>query len=274
MSEKQVVVPVALRATDEWALALAAKVAQASQQSVAAIHVVQPPAGALVDGSGVIMDDGELDLTHFRNEWALAENVLAQWKKQGLAAKTQILTGGLIRTLAGASADASLIVMASEGSSGLQALLRRTQAGELVFQSQCPTLSVKCDRSDLMPKNVLLIGKFDEVAERDLAPLRAWVQANGGVWHLLALEAKNTDLCGEREMRMRAFAEINQLGEPVLHFHRNGDPELAVAQLLQELEIDVLALAVRKKQSHWLQGGLALALVHHFHKPIYTYPVA
>ncbi len=274
MFENHVIVPVALRSTDEWALHLAENLAQISQQQVTALHVVQPPAGALVDGSGAVMDDGELDLSAFRNEWELAQNVLGTWKSKGLVQNSAILAGGLIRSLTEASAGASLIVMASEGTSGLQALLRRSQAGELVFQSQCPVLSVKCDRSDLKPKNVLLIGKFDEVAKRDLAPLRAWVEANHGVWHLLALEAKNMDLCGEREMRMKAFAAANQLGEPILHFHRSGDPELAVAQLLQELEIDVLALAVRKRQSHWLQGGLALALVHHFHKPIYTYPVA
>jgi nucleotide-binding universal stress UspA family protein len=269
----RILVPIALNHFDDWAIGIAKQVGVTNALEIEAMHVVQPPAGALLDGAGQVIEDGELDLSTFKAEWAAAEHRLKGLVESGQASSYQLTAGQVTSALVEKSRDVALTVMASEGLSGLQALLHRTEVGEFVFQSKTPVLSVKCDRSDLQPRNVLLIGRFEEVAERPLGILKAWVDSVQGNWHFLAIGAKDTDQCGEREHRMRAFAAKNGIEKVSLHFHRQGDPELAVAQLLQEQEIDVLALAVRKQQSHWLQGGLALALVHHFHKPIYTYPV-
>lgn len=269
----KILVPTDFSELSTWASDLASRLAD-QPSDVHLLHLVQAPAGALMDAQGQVMEDGELDLRAYHAQYSKAQDQMAQCVRstgyQG-EVRTAKLTTGILHSAQRLGVD--LIVMGTSGASGFKELLSRSEAGELALQSPVPVLSLKCDRSDLQFKNAMIIGDFDQVQKRPLDAVRQLVQENGGQWHLLAMHAKDEDQCGARQERMRNFAELNQLGAVQLHFHRQGSAELALIQLLQELELDVLCLAVQGQNlASWLMGDLALALVHHFHKPIYIYP--
>lgn len=269
----KILVPTDYSELSKWAVELAQRLVQDSAD-LNLLNLVQAPAGALMDAQGQVLEDGEMDLSAYRREWSQSQAQMAEWTATYACAgevRTAKLTTGILHHSQRVGAE--LIVMGTEGSSGLKELLSRSEAGELALQSPVPVLTLKCDRKDMQFKNAMIIGDFDRVQKRPLAAVRELVRQNNGQWHLLALHAQDQDQCGARQERMHQFALLNELGECKLHFHRQGSQELALIQLLQELELDVLCIAVRQQNlATWLRGDLALALVHHFHKPIYLYP--
>lgn len=270
----RILVPTDFGELSEWALELAQKIHRQTPSQIELLHLVQAPAGVLLDGRGQVIDDGEIDLSAYRSAVARGQSQMDEWAQkyevQG-AVQCGGLTTGIVRAVDEFGSD--LVVMGTAGNGGLKELLSRSEAGEVALQSPVPVLSLKCDRSDLRVRNALVIGEFPSARKRPLDAVKALVDHDQGRWHLMAINASDTDACDSRQERMARFAEVNELGDVQLHFHRNGDPEMAIAQILQEQEIDVLCIAVRRKNlGSWLRGDLALALVHHFHKPIFTYP--
>jgi nucleotide-binding universal stress UspA family protein len=271
----RVLVPVDFTELSVWAVELALEVVARHQGEVHLVHLVQAPAGALVDAQGQVLDDGEIDLTRYRQALVSGQESMDTWKTrfgvQGLVL-SGALTSGILHESSRIGADC--IVMGTEGTAGIRELLTRTEAGEGAIQSPVPVLTLKCDRSQTQFKSALLVDQFREVRRYPLGAVQELLGTDGQ-WSFMAMSANHLDQCDDRQARMEETAVFNGITSSVdFFFHRQGDEEIALTQLLQEKQFDVLCIGIpKRKLARWLSGDLALALVHHFHKPIYTFPM-
>lgn len=73
--------------------------------------------------------------------------------------------------------EIDLVVMGTHGLNGFRELIADSVTGQIVRQSSVPVLSLKCDRSDLEIKNIVLASSFEDKAPAKISFIKDLQQA-------------------------------------------------------------------------------------------------
>lgn len=271
----KILVPTDFSDVAAFATNMAQKLSDKLTAKITLLHVVNTPSGVLTDENGHVIDDGENDLTAYKNSLKESKS-----KMTDLAASlpsnvnTQLVEGFLNQSIIKyiKQEHIDLVVMGTKGAQGIKELLKGSETEVIVRKSPVPVLSLMCDRSDMKLDKMLLVHDFQEATIQDLTMHKAILEAFNAQLHLLKIvDGDQSEMVVEKEMR--EFAKVNELNDAVFHIFKDGDVEEGITHFLQEHDFDLLSIGTHghKGFKHWLNGSVAEDLVNHLHKPILTF---
>lgn len=274
MEKLKVLIPTDFSVQAEYAFLMVKKLAEKAEVETHFLHVLNVPDTVSMDLQGNIQTCGEIDVKYIVSQKEIAERKLNNLKSlYGAHLNVKLLLGKTTETILDFSHGGGfdLIVMGTKGAWGMKEKISGTETQMIARKSKVPVLSLMCDRSDLLIKNILLVHNFHEKGSQDLSFLHKLIKAFQPKIHFLHITPERTDArLEEIKEAMNSFALINQLDNVAMHILNDKDVENGVIHFNQMNDVDMVCIGTHGK------GGLFHSsatekLINHMFKPIISF---
>lgn len=275
---KKILVPTDCSDLSGYALTLAKKFARQSGAEIHTLCVVPTPADAVFNRKGELVDGEDFDLEAIKTEQARARSQLTEWiQRFGVQAVSVVKAGNLPDQILHYVREETidLVVMGTHGLTGIRELIADSVTGQVVRQSSVPVLSLKCDRSDLEIKNIVLASSFEDKMPAKIGFIKSMQQAFGAKIHLLRVNTPgNFKTSRYLQESMEAFAKKNELDNVAYHVYCDKDIESGILHFTEDNNMDMISIAVEPDTLGKLfQKHVSSALVNHVYHPVLTFKI-
>ncbi|RAJ89674.1 nucleotide-binding universal stress UspA family protein [Larkinella arboricola] len=269
---KTILVPTDLSPMTTYALDVAVGLARTHQAEIVLLHTVlyqlvaQPAGDYTPEFSAIMAENYEMAYQQAQQDLqALASNP----RYAGVVIKTKLGSNldGLIRCINEQPAD--LIVLASQGASGLMEWLEGSNAERIVRHAHCPVLVVKGPIEHFQPKNIVCGIDLDEkLKERHMYPFQLTDQGLQQFVYVL------TPHDVHEPEGIRQWMDELALAKGIAHYQLSIWRAPAVAEGIldfadqQQADLIVLYTHGRTGLSHWIQGSVAEDVLNHAKVPV------
>ncbi len=279
---KKILVPTDFSEQAKYALEFAYQVAARTNGEIDLMHVVDYPPAASFSVMGEVTMDPNQDaytlevLKRVKNN---LEEIANDEKYNLVTINTYAEMGNPYQNIAReiAGKDADLVVMGTQGASGLKEMFVGSNAEKMVRFAKCPVITVS-DYFDVTSINSIVVAinpedEQDEVLE-EVKKFQKLFEAK------LDLIWINTPHFIENEDRMReqlqSIAEKHGLENFQVHVYKSITPDSGVLFFAEEFGSSMIAMAThgRKGLSHLFSGSLAEDVVNHAKRPVLTYSLS
>ena len=274
MEKLKVLIPTDFSVQAEYAFLMVKKLAEKAEVETHFLHVLNVPDTVSMDLQGNIQTCGEIDVKYIVSQKEIAERKLNNLKSlYGAHLNVKLLLGKTTETILDFSHGGGfdLIVMGTKGAWGMKEKISGTETQMIARKSKVPVLSLMCDRSDLLIKNILLVHNFHEKGSQDLSFLHKLIKAFQPKIHFLHITPERTDArLEEIKDAMNSFALINQLDNVAMHILNDKDVENGVIHFNQMNDVDMVCIGTHGKGSLF-HSSATEKLINHMFKPIISF---
>ena len=276
---KRILIPTDLSDLGDFAYDLANKIAQPTQSEIHILTIVPAAPGVLFDKAGYVKDVGDVDLTALYDKEKEVKEKAATWSqgKQNITVhlvKIGMVEEDILRYVKENKID--LVVMGTSGSFGIEEKLRGSHTGHISQQSPVPVLSLKCDRSEIKIKDLLLVSDFHKVEKMNLGALKNLQDAFDANLNLLKVNTPN-DFEPQRQVisKMQKFAELNLLGDVYCHVYSDETVEKGIVNFSADTGIDFVLMGTHQRGaiSRLFKKSISNEIVNHIWQPVLTFPI-
>lgn len=280
---KTILVPTDFSQQAQHALDLAYGIAKKTNATVRLLNVVEAPHGTSFSVMGEVTAPDGMDSMFFAQ---LLKRMKEQLTKQVEDPKYKdILLEGdvevgnpyasIARTITNQKVD--LVVMGTQGSSGLEEVLVGSNTEKVVRRAHCPVLTVKSAVEAENIKNIVFATNMrdaDENLIRELIKLQKIFDATLHIVNINTPSSFETDRYYKKEMK--AFVDKYKLENYTLNVYNNDIEEDGIVYFAEDINADMIALAThgRRGISHLLSGSIAEDIVNHAKRPVWTFSIA
>lgn len=261
----------------DFALQLAVRIAGKTDAELQVLHVVDVPGDAVFTKNGELHNSNDFNIESYQSEKKFAERNIQKWLDlYAASASGVVLYGQVVDTSLKYVEEAGidLVVMGTREIHGLKEMITGSTAERLVRSAPVPVLSLKCDRSGMEIKDILLACDFEAAREEDLSAIKTLQKAFGATIHLLRVNTPRQFISTrEAEDQMQAYAKLNELEEVKYHAYCDHSVEEGIHNFCVDHGIDFIAMGNhgRKGLSHLLKKSVSEDMVNHVFQPILTY---
>jgi nucleotide-binding universal stress UspA family protein len=274
MASLKVLIPTDFSVQAEYAYLMVKKLEEKIPVEIHFIHVLSVPDTVSMDKNGNIETCGEISVDFVISQKEIALRKLNNLKTiYGNEINVQLELGKLTDKIVSYSKENhfDLIVMGTKGSWGIKEKLSGSETQMIARQSQVPLLSLMCDRSDLVIKNILLVHDFRIAKKENLSLLHKLISAFNTKTHFLQI-VYNDNEKAEVEVSMDKFASVNSIENYEKHFLLDKDVENGVVHFNQMQEMDVVCIGTHGKGG-FFHTSATEKLVNHLFKPIISFHI-
>ena len=270
----KVLIPTDFSVQAEYAYLMVKKLEEKTPIEIHFIHVLDVPDTVTIDKTGKIETCGEIDINYVISQKEIADRKLNDLKNiYGQHIQTHLVLGKITDNIINYSETNKfdLIVMGTRGAWGLKEKLSGSETQIIARKSKTPLLSLMCDRSDLIIKNILLVHDFKNPSNDNLILLKKLIKAFGAKVHQLQIVSKQTDVEKENLLKlMDKYAAENNITDYENHLLNDMDVENGVIHFNQMQDMDIVCIGTYGK------GGLfhtsaTEKLINHLFKPIISF---
>ena len=276
MESLKVLIPTDFSVQAEYAYLMVKKLEEKTQIEIHFIHVLDVPETVTMDGNGKIQTCGEIDVNYVISQKEIADRKLKDLKTiYGQHIQTHLLLGKVTDSILSYSTSNQfdLIVMGTKGAWGLKEKLSGSETQIIARKSETPLLSLMCDRSDLIIKNILLVHDYRNPTHENLTLLKKLIKAFDAKVHQLQIVSKQTDEEKANLLRlMDQYASDNTIVNYENHLINDIDVENGVIHFNQMHNIDVVCIGTHGKGSLF-HASANEKLINHLFKPIISYHI-
>ncbi|HKK89156.1 MAG TPA: universal stress protein [Saprospiraceae bacterium] len=275
----KILIPTDLSPLTDFAYALANKVASRMHADIEILSIVPAPAKALFDNEGNLKEDEGEDFSQWHKEKEELERKIRDWasdKKDITAIYVKIgrVDEDIVRYTK--ERDIDMIVMGTSGADGMEELLRGSHAQHIIRKASVPVLTLKCDRSDLILRDMLLVSDFKADEPLNLDIIKDLQSVFGTRINLLKVNTPR-DFETNREVmqRMMHFATVNDLHNVQYHVYCDQSVEKGIANFSSDSGIDFVCIGTHQRSdiSRLFNHSISEELVNHIFQPVLTFPV-
>ncbi len=166
-----------------------------------------------------------------------------------------------------------LVVMGTQGASGLEEVFIGSNTEKIVRTSDCPVLTVRNAPQDFEVKELVFATNLRDEQTKLIAMLKNFQAFFGAHLHLVYVNTPNGFLSSQ-EIRDQSNAFISKAKLENYTFHVESDinEEMGVIQAAQNLNADMIAMGThqRKGLAHWFVGSITEDVVNHADRPVLT----
>lgn len=168
-----------------------------------------------------------------------------------------------------------LIVMGTRGASGLSRWLSGSETQHIARISKVPVMSLMCNRSDLVIKNILIVHDFLDKPPVNMPLLKILENGLGATSHLLYVNTEEGVYREDVEKKMNTFAELNEISNTEFHIHADRNIASGVTHYNQMNNMDLLFIGTegRRGLGRLLKSSVAEKLINNLYKPIITFHI-
>lgn len=276
MESLKVLIPTDFSVQAEYAYLMVKKLEEKTQIEIHFIHVLDVPDTVTIDGNGKIQTCGEIDVNYVISQKEIADRKLKDLKTiYGQHIQTHLVLGKVTDSILSYSTSNQfdLIVMGTKGAWGLKEKLSGSETQIIARKSETPLLSLMCDRSDLIIKNILLVHDYRNPTHENLTLLKKLIKAFDAKVHQLQIVSKQTDEEKANLLRlMDQYASDNTIVNYENHLINDIDVENGVIHFNQMHNIDVVCIGTHGKGSLF-HASANEKLINHLFKPIISYHI-
>jgi len=274
MGKMKILIPTDFSVQAEYAYLMVKKLEEKAPIDIHFVHVLDLPDSVTIDETGNIETCGENDVEYVVTQRDIANRKLSNLKTlYGNHISVQLILGKLTDAIINYSEkhNFDLIVMGTKGAWGIKEIISGSEAQFIARKSKIPLLTLMCDRSDLVIKNILLVHDFNKVNNDNLSLLKKFVSAFESKTHFLQI----IDSPSENERKkyfdqMDEYANMNDISNYEKHLLHDTDIENGVVHFNQMHDVDLVCIGTHGRGGIF-HSSAAEKLINHLFKPIITF---
>ena len=274
METLKVLIPTDFSVQAEYAYLMVKKLEEKTSTEVHFIHVLDVPDTVSIDANGKIQTCGEIDINYVISQKEIADRNLSNLKTQyGQHIQTHLVLGKITDSIINFSESNKfdLIVMGTKGAWGIKEKLSGSETQIIARKSKTPLLSLMCDRSGLIVKNILLVHDFRNPANDNLSLLKKLISAFDAKIHQLQIVSKQSNSENESLLKlMDKHAKENGISNYENHLLNDLDVENGVIHFNQMQDIDIVCIG-KQGQKKIFHTSATEKLINHLFKPIISF---
>jgi nucleotide-binding universal stress UspA family protein len=274
MENLKILIPTDFSVQAEYAFRMVQKLEAIAPLQIHFLHVLTVPDTVTLNAAGEIETCGEIDVQYVREQKEIAERKLANLSTlYGEHIQGHLLLGkitdGILQYAASNHFD--LIAMGTKGAWGIKEKLSGSETQIIARKSTIPVLSLMCDRSDLVLKNILLVHDFSHPAPENMQLIQKMIAAFAGNLHMLQIVSGNVAEVKSRvEANMKQFAALNHITSYQMHVLHDKDVENGVIHFNQMNNMDLICVGTHGRAGVFHHSA-AEKIINHLFKPVLSF---
>ena len=273
---KKILVPTDFSTQAENALKVAAQMARAHNAEIYLLHILEIPLQK-VDAMSSHSDLPEavffMKLAHKKFENLLDKDYLHDIVVHETVDFNEIFKG-VFHTCK--KHDIDLVIMGSNGVSGLKEMLIGSNTEKVVRTSETPVLVIKKEHETFNIENIVFASDFKE--ERKTAYVKAikFTKVLGAKTHLLMVNTPQRFITSEHaNERMQDFANSSNFSNSSINIYNDVTIEKGIMNFSKSVNADLIVMSTHGRQgiSHFFNGSISEDLVNHAKRPVITFKV-
>ena len=169
-----------------------------------------------------------------------------------------------------------LIVMGSNGVSGLREMLIGSNTEKVVRTSETPVLVVKNEHKDFKVNDFVFASDFKDESKKTYEKAINFAQTLGAKMHLLMVNTPTKFITtGEAKERIEGFAKSFNFSNYSVNIYNDISIEKGVMNFSKSIHADLIGMSTHGRQgiSHFFNGSISEDLVNHAKRPVITFKI-
>jgi len=275
---KRILVPIDFSKEAEAAARVAANIAKKTNSEIYLLHMLELPV-TTIDPAEMNTISSEPQIIYFMK---LAHKKFETFKKlpflKGLkvieTVQFQHAFSGIIDESKKNKID--LIVMGSQGASGLQEMFIGSNTEKVVRKSHIPVLVIKKNIKDFDIKNIVFASDFNKESKSTFQRVIDFAHLFDARIHLLYINTiHNFNTSENIEKRIIAFMNDFDFGNYTTHIYNDISIEKGILSFARNINADLIALNThgRSGLSQLFNGSVGQELANHALRPVITFKI-
>ena len=172
--------------------------------------------------------------------------------------------------------DIDLIIMGSNGASGLKEMLIGSNTEKVVRTSETPVLVIKHEHKSFQTKNFVFASDFKEESKASYKKSLRFAKIFNANMHLLMVNTPNNfSTTAEAETRINAFANVFDYPNQSINIYNDNSIESGIRNFSESISADLIGMSTHGRQgiSHFFNGSISEDLVNHAKRPVITFKI-
>lgn len=284
MEIKNILVPSDFSPEANNALNVAIQLAKKCNATISLLHVIDVPTinhydSLSVFGAGDIgMEDPEV-YTHYTKK--LSEIVNSKVDKiiaenPGVEIQKHIEFDSLQRQLSDfvIKDDTDLIIIGSQGISGLDEVLIGSNTEKIIRHSKVPVLTIKREETDFNPQKIVFASDFHKVNDEVITSLKLFQSLfNSEINLVKVITPGNFEATPFSINHLEEFAQKHEFKNYKVHTFNDFSEEEGIRGFAQFIDADMISLIThgRTGLQHIFYGSIAEEVANHAIRPVLTF---
>jgi nucleotide-binding universal stress UspA family protein len=275
---KKILVPTDFSKHAEYALNVAAQLAQKKEAEIYLLHVIELPVHTASDiVHGTPISTGAMPEALFFIK--LAEKKLNKLLEEPYLKAIKIHKILERQSVFASIADVAekhhidLIVMGSEGATGLKEMFVGSNTEKVVRHANTPVLVIKKPHNHFTIKKMVFATNLEETSVTAFKKVKQIANFFKADIFLLYVNTPNSfNTSAEIDEKMKTYIEKENISITSFEVYNHHKVEWGILNYAQKIEADVIAMAThgRKGLSHFFNGSISEDLANHAHRPVLT----
>jgi len=170
--------------------------------------------------------------------------------------------------------DIDIIVMGSNGASGIKELFIGSNTEKVVRSSEAPVLVIKNKHEHFDVRNFVYASSFTEGNREPFKKGVAFAKLFNARMHLLVINTVNTFYTThEAEAVMNSFIAESTPDDYTLNIYNDDTIEKGILNFAKIVKADLIAMSTHGRQglAHFFNGSISEDLVNHARRPVLTF---
>ncbi len=273
---KKILVPTDFSEQAENALKVAAQLAKKHNCEIHLLHIIEIPmhkVDALSSYNNLPEAVYFMKLAHKQFEELKAKEYL-----KGLVIHEHVdlheIFKGIFQTCKKYSID--LVVMGSNGVSGLREMLIGSNTEKVVRTSETPVLVIKNSHDKFNVNDFVFASDFKDESKSSYKKAIDFAKVLDSKIHLLMVNTPNKFITSAKaNKRMNKFVEEFKFSNYVTNIYNDLSIEKGIMNFSKSINADLIGMSTHGRQgiSHFFNGSISEDLVNHAKRPVITFKV-
>ncbi|WOD42070.1 universal stress protein [Hwangdonia lutea] len=169
-----------------------------------------------------------------------------------------------------------LVVMGSNGVSGLREMLIGSNTEKVVRTSETPVLVIKNKHEKFKVKDFVFASDFKEESKIPYQKALGFAQILGAKMHLLMVNTPHKFVTSAKANdRMNTFIETNKSNNYTTNIYNDLSIEKGIMNFSKSIKAGLIGMSTHGRQgiSHFFNGSISEDLVNHAKRPVITFKI-
>jgi len=275
---KRILVPTDFSECATYALELACDIALKNEAKLLLLHTVGHPFGGGIDPTGASVfqafDDDLLDTLLTRGRAKMAEalaNISVSADKITQLVEIGHPSDMILDKIKEFSID--LVVMGTNGTSGIQEFLAGSNAEKVVRKASCPVITLKSSVKLEDIKTIAFASDFGQFNEQAMASLKQMQHLLGASIDFVRINTPNNFQRDALTIKqMDGLVKQEMFLKSALHVYNDFSEEEGLMNFAEDMKSDMIGMIThgRTGLNHILSGSMAEDVVNHTNLPVWT----
>ncbi|ULC59444.1 universal stress protein [Flaviramulus sp. BrNp1-15] len=169
-----------------------------------------------------------------------------------------------------------LIVMGSNGASGLKEMLIGSNTEKVVRTSETPVIVIKKEHNAFKVKNFVFASDFKDESKAVYKKAIEFANTLGAKIHLLlVITPAKFIISSIAEKRIKDFVSTSNFSNYTINIYNDISIEKGIMNFSQSINADLIGMSThgRRGISHFFNGSISEDLVNHAKRPVITFKI-